>query len=472
MPSCAIQARFQVFMMSEKIGETRSLCPQCLKTIPAIKVAENDVIYLEKECPEHGHFRTVIWRGVKDYEDLKRYACEYNKPKKIAVQDKDRCPEICGLCPDHNQHTCLVVLEVTNQCNLKCPVCFASANEKYRFHPDMAVIENMYQTMLEFVNHPICVQVSGGEPTIRDDLPEIIALGKRMGIDHIEVNTNGIRFAEDIEFLRKVKEAGCDSLYFSFDGVTPEVYVAKSGRDLFDLKVKAIDNCAKVGIGVTLVTVVSPNFNLDQVGRIVQFAKSKIPTVKGIHFQPIAYFGRYPLEIPRDVDRVTIPDLLQAIEVQTKGELRADNFIPTSCSNVHCDAKSMSVLMEDGSLFPMTARALGPPRETSTIATKTRKEISDLWRFIEDGLMEGEEGSADANSWGAFIERAKTSYLTVSTMAFQDVWNVETERLCNCCIHTITPDGKLIPFCLFNINSEDGRTMYRHEMWARHAQRC
>jgi uncharacterized radical SAM superfamily Fe-S cluster-containing enzyme len=86
--------------------------------------------------------------------------------------------------------------------------------------------------------------------------------------------------------------------------------------------------------------------------------------------------------------------------------------------------------------------------------------------------MEAEEGSSEANSWAAFVERAKTSYLTVSTMAFQDVWNVETERLCNCCIHTITPDGKLIPFCLFNINSEDGRTMYRHEMWSRHAQRC
>jgi uncharacterized radical SAM superfamily Fe-S cluster-containing enzyme len=455
--------------MTEKIGSTRSLCPECLKTIPAQKVAEDDAVYLEKECPEHGKFRTIIWRGVQDYKDLTRYACEQSRPTKIAVQEKDRCPEVCGLCPDHTQHTCLVVMEITNSCNLKCPICFASANERYKFHPNMDQIKTMYQHMLDLVNHPICVQISGGEPTIRDDLPDIVRLGKSMGIDHIEVNTNGVRFSQDIEYLKACKDAGVDSLYFSFDGMTSEVYMQTCGKDLLQYKLDAVENCAKVGIGVTLVCVVSPNINIDQVGAVIKYAKSKVPTVKGIHFQPIAYFGRYPIT-PRNLDRVTIPDLLNAIEKQTNGELRADNFIPTSCSNVHCDAKSMSVILEDGSMFPLTSRALGPPRETKAIATKTRKEISDLWRYIEESLNLDED-SKEENSWGSFIERAKTMYLTVSTMAFQDAWNVETERLCNCCIHTITPDGKLIPFCLFNINGADGRTLYRHEMWSKYAQK-
>ncbi|HSV42538.1 MAG TPA: radical SAM protein [Methanomassiliicoccales archaeon] len=453
--------------MREKLGTTRSLCPECLKTIPAEKWGEDDdAVYLEKECPDHGKFRTIIWRGIKDYKDLTRYACQFNKPLKVAVQEKDRCPEVCGLCPDHVQNTCLVVMEITNSCNLKCPICFASANEKYKFHPSLDEIKKMYQTMLEYVNHPICVQISGGEPTIRDDLPDIIKLGKSMGIDHIELNTNGVRFAQDIEFLKKCKDAGVDSLYFSFDGLKSEIYMATCGKDLLQSKLDTIKNCAKVGMGVTLVCVVSPNINLQYIGDIIKFAKENVPTIKGIHFQPIAYFGRFPI-IPRDLDRVTIPDLLNAIEKQTKGELRADNFIPTSCSNVHCDAKSMSVILEDGSMFPLTSRALGPPRETQAIATKTRKEISDLWRFIEEGLNLDED--TKDNTWGSFIERAKTHYLTVSTMAFQDAWNVETERLCNCCIHTITPDGKLIPFCLFNINGGDGRTLYRHEMWSRHS---
>jgi len=304
--------------MSEKIGETYSLCPHCLKTIPATKVAENDAIYLEKECPEHGKFRVIIWRGVQDYKDLQSYACVPSKPSKIAVKDSGTCPEVCGLCPDHTQHTCLVVLEVTNRCNLKCPICFASANERYHFHPSMEEIKGMYQTVLDYVNHPICIQLSGGEPTIRDDLPEIVKLGKSMGIEHIEVNTNGVRIGQDIEYLRKLKEAGVDSFYFSFDGVKPDIYMKTCGQNLLDAKLKAIENCAVVDIGVTLVVVVSPNINLDHVGEIINFAKTKVPTVKGIHFQPLSYFGRFPI-VPEDKDRVVLPDLLKEIERQTNG---------------------------------------------------------------------------------------------------------------------------------------------------------
>lgn len=453
--------------MSEKIGETQSLCPHCLRTIPAEKIAENDSVYLVKTCPEHGAFKVLIWQGVEDYRDLQRYACVFSPPEKIAVQTKGTCPEVCGLCPDHKQHTCLVVLEVTNRCNLKCPVCFASANERYKFHPTIDEIRKMYQTILDYVQHPIVVQISGGEPTIRDDLPEIVKLGKSMGIDYIEVNTNGIRLGEDLDYLRRIKDAGVSSLYFSFDGVTGDVYTKTCGRDLLEPKLRALENCRKVEMGVTLVCVVAPGINLHQVGDVIQFAKKWIPTVKGIHFQPLSYFGRYP-KVPEDEDRVVLPDLLREIEKQTDGEIRFDSFIPTSCANVHCDAKSMSVLLEDGSLLPLTTRALGPPRDTKNVATKTRKEICDLWRYIEESVSTSSEEELDG-TWLGFIERAKTKYLTISAMPFQDVWTVEAERLQGCCIHTVTPDGKLIPFCLFNINSLDGKTLYRHKVFSNFA---
>ncbi len=455
--------------MSKVIGHTNGLCPRCLRTIPVTKVVEDDKVYLVKECPEHGPEKVLIWRGEADYLDMDRYAAVHSKPARIAVQEKDNCPQICGLCPDHVQHTCLVVMEITNGCNLKCPVCFASSNQFYRFNPSLEVIRGMYQTMLDYVEHPIVVQISGGEPTIRDDLPEIVRMGKEMGIDHIELNTNGIRLAEDIGFLRRLKEAGVDELYFSFDGLHGDIYKQTCGRDILAQKLRCIENCAEVGMGITLVCVVSPNINLDRVGEVIEFAKSKVPTIKGVHFQPISYFGRFPIS-PKDSDRVTIPDLLRAIEDQTKGELRMDNFIPTSCSNVHCDAKSMSVVMEDGSLFPLTSRAFGPPKDTTTVANKTRREIADLWRFIDDSVIFKEEDDGTMNEWGDFVDRAKTHYLTVSAMAFQDAWTSETDRFRNCCIHTVTPDGKLIPFCLFNINSMDGRTLYRHEMWSKFSE--
>jgi len=218
---------------------------------------------------------------------------------------------------------------------------------------------------------------------------------------------------------------------------------------------------------VTLVTVVSPDINIGQIGRIIDFAKSNVPTVKGIHFQPLAYFGRYPI-IPGNENRTVLPDLLREIERQTKRQLTVDNFIPTSCTNVHCDVKSMSVVMEDGSLFPLTHRALGPPKDTCCIAKRTRREISDLWRFIEEGAGDG----GSEGSWDEFIQRAKSSYLTISSMPFQDAWSVETERLRGCCIHQVTLDGRLIPFCLYNINSMSGGTLYKQGILDKYGARA
>jgi hypothetical protein len=453
--------------MSEIIGKTESLCPHCLRTIPAEKIAENDNVYLVKTCPEHGSFKTIIWRGVEDYKDLYRYQGVPSKPGKISVEERGQCPQICGLCPMHEQHTCLAVLEVTNGCNLNCPICFARSNEGYRYHPTIDEIRGMMETVVDKVEHPICVQLSGGEPTIRDDLPDIVRMGKEMGIEFIEVNTNGVRLAKDIDYLRRLKEAGVDSLYFSFDGLRGDIYVKTCGEDLLDIKLKALDNCAEVDMGVTLVTVVSPEFNLDSVGEIIRFAKERIPTVKGIHFQPISFFGRYP-HPPKDDDYVLMPQLIEEIEKQTEGEIRKENFLPTSCANVHCDSKSLSFQMEDGSLFPMTSKLLGPPRSTENIARQTREEMADLWRFVDEVIASNQDDGP--GTWGSFIQRAKTHYLTVSMMHFQDVWNVETERLKRCCIHAVTPDGRLIPFCLFNINSAEGKTLYRHEIFRKYSK--
>jgi uncharacterized radical SAM superfamily Fe-S cluster-containing enzyme len=324
----------------------------------------------------------------------------------------------------------------------------------------------MFQTVVDHVRSPRVVQISGGEPTIRDDLPAIIKMAKDMGIEHIEVNTNALRISQDIDYLKALADAGMDSFYFQFDGTDDDIYMQTRGRPMFDVKKKAIENCGTVGVGVTLVVTVSPNINLDHVGKIIEFAALNVPVVKGVHFQPITYFGRYPAE-PADKDRVMLPDLAAAIEKQTMGMLKADNFLPTSCSNVHCDMKSLSIVMDDGSLFPLTTMALGPPTKTDDIADKTRTEVSKFWRFIESS-MDGPSEDGDG-SWRSFVSRAKTHYLTVSAMAFQDVWTGEVERWERCCIHMVTPDGRLVPFCLFNCTAVNGDTMYRRKAFCPHS---
>jgi len=459
--------------MAEILEKTWSLCPVCLRRIPALRIVEEENIYLEKECENHGRYKTLVWRDADYYKTLNRFDTERKGPKVRQTQAKKGCPLDCGLCPNHRQDTCLVVMEVTNRCNLRCRACFASSSEGYTYEPDINKIRDMYEVTLGG-SKPICIQISGGEPTIRDDLPEIVSLGKRMGIDYIELNTNGLRLARDLEYLRSLKQAGVDAVYLSFDGLSPDVYRKVCGEDIFELKTQAVENCAKIGMGVILVPRIIKYINHDQVGEIIAFAKKWIPTVKGVHFQPLSYFGRHPGK-PDDDDRITIPDLLSAIELQTKGEIRADNFVPTCCPDVHCDARCLSVLMENGKLFPLTRCPDSGPTICADIPKLIRESVSSLWKLPPQSAGSPPATGAapckcQSGSWMEIVQRATENYLTISMMAFQDVWNIDLDRLEKCCIHVVTPDRRLIPFCAFNVTSVNGESLYRHKILSKYSK--
>jgi hypothetical protein len=184
----------------------------------------------------------------------------------------------------------------------------------------------MLQTVLD--RGGVCpLQLSGGEPALRDDLPQIVALARRMGFDHIQVNTNGIRLAQDAGYGQSLRDAGVTDFFLQFDGLTNEVYSRIRGAELLSLKLRAVERCAALKVGVILVPTLVRGVNDRQIGNIIQFAKKWIPAVKGVHFQPMTYLGRYPYS-PRNEDRVLIPDILLAIEEQTSGELRVENMLP------------------------------------------------------------------------------------------------------------------------------------------------
>ena len=266
--------------MSQLVGETESLCPECLRRIPAIKIAENHSIYMEKSCPEHGKYKVLIWRQEPEhYLDWCRYSQQAVGPLKSLTKYDRGCPYDCGLCPEHKANACTMVMEVTQRCNLRCPVCFANAGELFNYEPDLDTIKEMYQTVLDTTGTPT-IQLSGGEPTVRDDLPQIVTLGRQMGFEHIMINTNGVRLAKDKEYLHKLVESGAGTIFLQFDGITDEVYQHTRGTNLTKLKTDAIGNCADAKIGVILVPTVIPRVNDHQLGDIVQFAKQWIPTVR------------------------------------------------------------------------------------------------------------------------------------------------------------------------------------------------
>jgi len=398
------------------------------------------------------------------------------------------CPFDCGLCANHRQRTCTAVMEVTQRCNLKCTFCFASAGGR-EGDCSLTQIRNWYHSLLA-AGGPCNVQISGGEPTLRNDLPDIVAMGRDLGFKFIQLNTNGLRLSHDLAFLRSLKEAGLDSLFLQFDGTDPEITRQLRGGDYLKDKMETVRRCGDLGIGVTLVPTVVRGINDHNLGDMVRFALEQLPIVRGIHFQPASYFGRIP-HAPGDDDRITIPEVIAGIEEQTQGWMKADNFRPPGCENALCSFHGNFILMEDGTLVPTTrhepaTNCCNPVETAAEGAQQSIHFVATHWSAVEPeptetpspcgctsssdcGCNSGATVSPAAASSGvaglqaldAFIDRARTHTLCISGMAFQDVWNIDLERLRDCCIHTVAPNGKLIPFCAYNLTDAAGNYLYR-----------
>lgn len=442
------------------LSETESLCPECFKKIPAMRVAHGDEIFLEKRCPDHGAFKTVIWRGTPDFSQWSRPKIPSAPKASLTPVDKG-CPFDCGLCPDHGQHTCTALLEITQRCNMKCPVCFAAANDTApEQDPDMETVRFWYRQVKK-ASGSCNIQLSGGEPTMREDLPEIIALGREMGFEFIQLNTNGLRLSEEKGLARRLKKAGLSSIFLQFDGTDDAIYKKTRGRSLYKEKQRAIDHCRDAGIGVVLVPTLVPGVNDAEIGRIIDFGLRHAPAIRGVHFQPVSYFGRYPTP-PADRDRITIPEVIQNIETQTKGRIRADHFRPPGCEHSLCSFHGNFMIMPDETLKPLThetKKSCCAPVIAQEGARQAISSVARQWAFPIH--PDGDATKRPQDDFDIFLNRAKTHIFAISGMAFQDAWNLDIERLKGCCIHTVSPDGRLIPFCAYNVTTSQGRSLYR-----------
>ncbi|WP_371368009.1 GTP 3',8-cyclase [Sporomusa rhizae] len=451
------------------LSTTQSVCPECLKRIPAVRVLKGNNVYLRKNCPEHGEVQVCVWEGEPGYLDWVNPQIP-SSPVACATQVDKGCPFDCGLCPEHRQQTCCVLLEVTNLCNLHCPVCFASASESCKEEPDFKVIEGWYR-MLMNSGGPFNIQLSGGEPTMRDDLPEIIALGKTLGLVFFQVNTNGLRLAADEQYVERLKAAGLNCVFLQFDGISDDVYLKLRGRALFDLKKKAIEVCAAHDLGVVLVPTLVPGVNDSQLGDILKFAIRNMPIVRGVHFQPVSYFGRYPEE-PDDSGRITLPRVLREIEKQTNGQMKASDFRPPGGEHAHCSFHANFILMPDGQIKPLKQDSAsgcccqGKPATEG--AKRARQFVARQWSAPKIGTKCKDQltqaGVGNTASLDAFLEQVNTYTLAVSGMAFQDVWNLDLDRLKQCFIHVVGPDNRLIPFCAYNLTNRQGAPLYRKKL--------
>lgn len=449
---------------AEILSRTRSLCPQCLRPVESRRVRQENDVYLVKECPEHGACRTIIWRGEPAMESWTRPKTPSTPGAPFTARERG-CPFDCGLCPEHAQHTCSALVEVTSRCDLGCPICFADA-EGQSPDPDHETIGAWLDGVMR-ASGDCVIQLSGGEPTVRDDLPRIVALTKAKGFSFVQINTNGLRLAQDEAYFAALAEAGVNSLYLQFDGVSDAVYEAIRGRPLLDIKKRVVERADRYGVGVVLVATVVPGINPGELGALLRYGAQAGPVVRGVHFQPVSYFGRYP-HPPADADRITLPEIMRGLEAQTDGMVRAGDFTPPGCEHALCSFHATYLRQEEGRLQLRGNSGQCCATKDKNIPTAEQGAIAATaftkrqWTAPACGC-ESDDTAAGAplGELDAFLENNRRNSFTVSAMAFQDAWTIDLERVQGCCIHCVAPDGRLVPFCAYNLTTVEGRALHR-----------
>lgn len=431
----------------EIVRKTKSVCPVCLRQIPAEKVRRDGAVYLEKECPEHGHFSSVVWRDQEDFAGWTGDVPEMGEDENLD------CPSGCGLCPDHKRDTCCVLLEITDRCNLNCRHCFADNHQGE--DPSLDQVKAWLRDLT--VPGKTLVQLSGGEPTVRDDLPEIVSYAKEVGCKYVQLNSNGLRLAEDEDFTRRLAEAGLSFVFLQFDGTGDKVWQKLRGRPLMEIKEQAIANCGKYHVGVTLVPTLVPGVNINEIGDILKFAVKQSPAVRGVHFQPVSYMGKMP-EPPKDEDRFTLDQLIFEIGKQASKLLSTESLAPSACDHPLCGFHGDFVVMPDRKLMPLTKRGVAQGEcccgvNTVDPAEKNREFVGRRWERRDEPEEEAAGSSCCCCDTGSlsmegFLARAKSHGFTITAMAFQDAGNLDIERLRQCSLH-VYKDGKHVPFCAY-----------------------
>ena len=415
------------------IRNTRSVCPVCLKNLPAQLVRQPDgSITLEKACQEHGTWSVPVWRGIADFDLWTQYAAQ------LCGERGTRCPEKCGICSEHEVGTCCCLLEVTRRCNLRCRFCFADGGRP-EDDPSLEEMKAAIRDIVRQCGEPL-LQLSGGEPTLRSDLPELVRYAREAGCSYVQVNTNGIRLAQEPEYAKKLADAGLDIVFLQFDGTQNDIYEFLRGAPLLEIKKQAIKVCAELGVGVTLVPTVVPGVNDDNLGELIDFARSMVPSVRGIHFQPVSYFGRHPGK-PDAKQRYTLDQLMADISGQAG--IPMESFMPSRCDHPLCGFHANFLVNPAGGLRPLTS--ITHSARIRGCAKDNREYVARNWKR-HPSEPEPAGSFAEEMDFDTFLYRIRHGSLTLSAMAFQDAENLNIERLHRCSLHVYS-NGRVRPFC-------------------------
>ncbi|WP_435064621.1 radical SAM protein [Halobaculum sp. EA56] len=433
----------------EELDTTTSLCPTCLERVPGRYEARDGSVYLTRECPDHGVASRKVWGSVDHWAWAGELGPEF--ASEVGVDEGELTVDA--------DHACLAVVEVTTDCNLSCSFCFAGSGPGGDHLPESEVVD-LLETV-KAAGGPRPIQFSGGEPTVRDDLPELVGAARGMGFEHVQVNTNGLRLANEAGYAERLADAGVTAIYLQFDDVDShgdgDAHESIRGADLAAAKREAVEACREADLSVVLVPTVVPGVNADRMGDIVEFGLDNVDVVESINFQPVAHFGRYG----EHDGRFALDDAARALAEQVDAVDTRD-MLPIPCCSSYCQMATVLKPSEgDGDPLALT----GLLDDDTFGALSGLVDEADWMELLANTKTAGERACSTAGCCGldlpAGADEILDRVLPVSFTGFMDADAADVERLDNCCVSVPTPDGDLVPFCGYNMTTEDGEYALR-----------
>lgn len=454
---------------------TKSTCPSCRKIIDADVVFRDNKVYFKKHCKDHGASEAMVSEDAEYYAKSYGYTRPGTIPHGFAKEVTEGCPADCGLCPSHEQHTCLPIIEITDKCNLDCPICIVQNN--HRYFMSMEEFQGIVQNLEKKEGLIDVINFSGGEPTIHPQFLEMVRWAQTRDIKRLSVVTNGVRIAEDRKFAEELAKT---RIYVNlqmegFDAQTHERL--RGSAKLLDQHLRCLDVLAELNVPTTIVATVANGVNDDQIGKLVDYVLSH-DNILNLNVQPAAFTGYGGSNFKHDpMNILTIPGVIQRIEAQTEGRLTKKDFSPLPCSHPHCFALTYLLKLDDGKYIPLPRFLDAEKYLTFLENTATIDQSDEVKALMEDtinvlwsagGMIPHGDSVTKALkraikemypccpiSREEALRAAERQVKTIFIHHFMDEHTLDVERLMKCCNHYPLPDGRLIPGCSYNL-------FYRH----------
>ncbi|PWS26548.1 radical SAM protein [Pedobacter yonginense] len=441
---------------------TKSLCPECLQLCDAKIVFQNAKVFMLKNCRTHGNSKVMIADDVEYYKQIRNYNKQSEMPLKFNTKVHYGCPYDCGLCTDHEQHSCLTVIEVTDRCNLACPTCYAMSSPNYGRHRTLEEINRMMDVVVANEGEPDVVQLSGGEPTVHPEFFAILDLAKTKPIKHLMVNTNGIRIAKDIHFVEKLATYMPDfEIYLQFDSFSPEVLTKLRGEDLTQVRKKAIEHLNQFNVSTTLVATLQNGLNDHEIGDILDYAL-KQKCVRGVTFQPTQVAGRND-DYNDQQGRITLTEVRRKIYEQYP-IFTPQDLIPVPCNP---DALCMAYALKIGDeVIPMTHLINPEELLNNSKNTIVFEHDEQLKEHMLNLFSTGVSVDCAENTFGELmccLPRVQSDGLSydnlfrIIIMNFMDPLDFDVRAVKKSCVHIVSDKYKIVPFETMNIFYRDNK---------------